>query len=77
MDVMRERWGGMDGNEFQLNSAGLLIAKLTDALELTGNTCEAIYSLLCADPSVSLLVKARASGMMADVARAHEGILGK
>lgn len=40
MDVMRERWGGMDGNELQLNSAGLTIAKLADALEQANETAE-------------------------------------
>jgi hypothetical protein len=40
MEAMRERWGGMDGNEFQLNSAGLTIAKLADALEQANETAE-------------------------------------
>lgn len=40
MDAMRERWGGVDENEFQLNSAGLAIAELADALEQANEVAE-------------------------------------
>ncbi len=33
MDAMRERWGGVDGNEFQLNAAGLTIAAQADEID--------------------------------------------
>lgn len=66
---------GRSNTERHLDTFAMTIARLADALEITGDVCDGLYNDLCASPGAPL-VKAKASSFMAEIANLHEGLLG-